>query len=173
LPAKTTVVLDPVVEGHHVEQVQVLTLVLVDPLDLDVEQRGRVDHHPGPVAYLLRQPPLVVGLDPDPPLLEAGLVREADQPLQPGQVLGPALADGLVEEPAQLRVAEQHEAARGHPVGLVGELLRPQLEEVMQDIALEQLGVQGGHAVDGLAADAGQVRHPHPLVARLVDQRQA
>ncbi len=42
----------------------------------------------------------------------------------------------------------------------------------LSTLALEQLRVQRGDAVDGVAADAGEVRHAHVLLAGLVDQRQ-
>ena len=45
--------------------------------------------------------------------------------------------------------------------------------EVAQHGLLEQLRVQRGHAVDGVAADHGEVRHPHVPLAGLVDERQA
>ena len=45
--------------------------------------------------------------------------------------------------------------------------------EVVQHVFLEQLGVQLGNAVDGVAADTGEMRHAHVPFAALVDERQA
>jgi len=40
----------------------------------------------------------------------------------------------------------------------------------MQHVVLEQLGVELCHAVDGMAADTGQVRHPHIASAAFIDE---
>ena len=76
-----------------------------------------------------------------------------------------------VEQPAQARVGQREEATRCHPVGLVGEPLRPHLEEVLEDALLEQFRVQRGDAVDRVAADGGQIRHLHALAALFADDR--
>jgi hypothetical protein len=52
---------------------------------------------------------------------------------------------GLALQPAALRDA----------VGLVTELLWPQLVEVPEDVGLEDVGVQRRHPVDGMAAHNG------------------
>ena len=77
------------------------------------------------------------------------------------------------DQPAQLRVRQREPAARRHAIGLVAEFLRPQLIEVLQHVRLEQLRVQRGHAIDRMAADAGEVCHAYLAVAVLPDQRQA
>jgi hypothetical protein len=46
-----------------------------------------------------------------------------------------------VDQPRHRRVGEDHEAARRHAIGLVAELLRPHLVEVLEDIGLEQFAV--------------------------------
>src|SRR5438445_7034745 len=43
-------------------------------------------------------------------------------------------------------------------------LLRLELVEVAEEIALEDLRVERGHAVHAVAADDGQVGHPHALL---------
>ena len=70
------------------------------------------------------------------------------------------------------RVAQDHPAPGGDAVGHVVEFFRLQLVEIAQHGLLEELRVQRGHAVDGMAADAGQMRHAHILLAALVDERQ-
>src|SRR5438445_48858 len=52
-------------------------------------------------------------------------------------------------------------------------LLRLELVEVAEEIALEDLRVERGHAVHAVAADDGQVGHPHALLAVLLDDGHA
>ena len=89
------------------------------------------------------------------------------------QVLDPARADVLRDEIGKQRIGERHPTARRDAVGLVAELLRPQLVEILENVALQKLGVQCGHAIDGMAADAGQVCHAHIALVGLLDDRHA
>ena len=93
--------------------------------------------------------------------------------LQLVEVGDPALADCAGNQPRQARIAEHHPASRRHAIGLVLEFLGPQLVEIAQHVGLQQLRVQRRHAIDGMAAHAGQVRHAHIALAALVDQRHA
>ena len=45
--------------------------------------------------------------------------------------------------------------------------------KILQHIRLQQLRVQIGNTVDGVAADAGQVRHANRTLPALVDDRHA
>jgi hypothetical protein len=47
----------------------------------------------------------------------------------------------------------------------------PQFGKIPQHGLPEQGGMQGGYAIDGMAADGREVRHAQQLVAALVDQR--
>ena len=79
----------------------------------------------------------------------------------------------LVEQVAQPGVAQGQPAARRDAVGLVVELVRPQLVEVVEQPLLEQLGVQFRHAVDREAADDGQIGHADLGLVTLLDERHA
>ena len=78
---------------------------------------------------------------------------------QDGQVLDPGVGAGdLVQQGRQARVALAQPAARGDAVGLVVEALGPDGVPVLEGVALEDLGVQGGDAVDcvkGITGDPG------------------
>ena len=167
------VLLEPVVQRDDVQHVEVLALVLVDPLDLNVEQPVGVQLDAGRRADVVGEPRLVGTLDLSPLAAERGVVDERLEPAQPVQVGQPAVADRVVEQLAQAGVGQRQEPPRRDPVGLVGEPLRPHLVEVLEHALLEQLGVQRGDAVDRVAADGGQVRHPHALAAVLADERHA
>ena len=89
------------------------------------------------------------------------------------QVVNPTVAEARGEQVREAGIGEDHPAAGRDAVGLVGELLRSELVEIAQDVALEQLGVQRRDAVDGMAADGGQMRHAHVALAGFVDDGEA
>ncbi len=115
---------------------------------------------------------LVGALDRAPALAERRVVDERLDRAKLVEVADPAVADRLVEQARELRVREHDPAARRDAVRLVREALRPQLVEVAEHVALQELGVQLGDAVHRVAADAGEMRHAHVALAALVDQRQ-
>ena len=165
------VLLEPVVQGDDVQRVEVLALVLVNALDLNVEHPVRVELDARLRRDQVRQPGLVLPLDRAPALLEGRIVGVSLQTAQLLQVHQPAFADGLVEQGAQTGVGQADEAPRGDAVGLVEEPIRPHLVEVFEDRGLDQLGVHRRDAVDGMAADGGQMGHSDALRAVLADQR--
>ncbi len=120
---------------------------------------------------ILGEPALVGPLDLSPALPERRIVDVGLQPAQLVQVGQPAVADGLVEQRPQSRVGQRQEASRRHAVGHIAEPLRPQLVEVFEHTGFQQLRVQRRHTVDRVAADGGQVRHPHALAVVLADER--
>ena len=93
---------------------------------------------------------------------------EAAEPLQ---IVNPVDAEPRCEQLSEARIGKDHPAPGGDAVGLVGEFLRRELVEVAQHMGLEQLGMQRGHAVDGMAAECGQMRHAHVFFAVFVDER--
>jgi hypothetical protein len=107
-----------------------------------------------------------------PPLSEGGIPGQGPKRLQAGQIGDPARSHGTRDDLGQLGIALQEPPALGDPVGLVAELGRPQPVEFGEDAGLEQLGVQPGHAVDGVAAHDGQMGHSHAPVTVLIDERQ-
>ena len=125
-------------------------------------------------------------------------VRVLGQRLELAQVLQvahPLVADALRDAMGEPRIGQHHPAPRRHAIGLVGELLQRDsrgfdstiqrrgvtplvllrtspatVREVAEHVTLEQLRMQRGHAVDGMAADAGEMRHAHVALAGFVDQ---
>ena len=85
----------PGVERHHVQDVQQLPLVLVDPLHLDVEEAARVDVDTGGLLEVLGELVLVVLLDLHHLVLEPRVLGELLQLGQLVQVRRPVLADLL------------------------------------------------------------------------------
>ena len=78
------------------------------------------------------------------------------------EVADPRVGTGdLVEEGGQAGVALLEPAARGHAVGLVVEALGPDGVPLLEGVALDDLRVEGGDAVDGVGRVAGDPGHAH------------
>ena len=73
---------EPVVESDQVQDVQVLALVLVQPLHLDVEERVRIHDDAGSLLDEAGQGTFVVGLDRSPLALEVDIVGQRLQSLR-------------------------------------------------------------------------------------------
>ena len=65
------------------------------------------------------------------------------------------LTNLFIDEISQGRVAHQQPPARRDAVRLVLELLGPELVEALEQVGLDQLGVDPGDAVDGLRSNNG------------------
>ena len=127
------VCLDPVVHGHDVEQLEDLALVLVQPLDHDVEQRGGIDDDAGGGQDMKGQVDLVLPLGLAPLRPELRIAGEGLQPGQPVQVgQPPAVSQPGRDQGGQARVGQPDEPARADAVRHVPELLRPHFREVPQ-----------------------------------------
>ena len=157
---------DLVVEHQDAQRVHQLALVLVQALGLGVEDAlgGHLDALVA--VHVAGQAQLVVELDLGELLLEGRVVREGLEGLDLAHVLAPAVADGLVDQVRQPGVALHQPAAVRDAVGDVQELARLEQVEVVEGLLLEDLGVDGGHAVDGVGVGHAQVRHVHLVVAQ-------
>ena len=129
--------LNLVILVDEVEQVQLLTLVLMQALGLDIEHGIRVDGDVlGPLEPI-GQCLFVLGLDGGELLQGIDVFGVGQQLFQLGGVLAEAGTDELFNFGSQGGVALQKPAAEGDAVGLVVELLGVQLIEAVQ------LGVLG------------------------------
>ena len=156
-------VLDIEVLPDDVEREHLLALVLVDALDLDVDDGvGRNGH-----ALLERHELAHDGLGLDlgggqalKNVLVAGELGEF------AQIAGaaPVGADHIVEQAGERGVGPMDPAAEGDAVGLVGELLGIDLVERMKLGVFQDLGVEGGDAVDGEAKVDVHVGHVDGVV---------
>ena len=105
--------LDLPVLPDDVQGVHLLALVLVQPLDLDVEDGILLQRHTLPLLEGLAQGPLLLLLDGEQLLQGRCVVLVGQQPFQLGGVLLPARADFPRDPLAQLRVAVQQPPAEG------------------------------------------------------------
>ena len=77
----------------NVQDVQQLALVLMDPFDLHIKERIRVDRHPGQLPDHLGQPFLVGPLDTAELLLQPHVLRGRFQGLERVKVGNPGVTD--------------------------------------------------------------------------------
>ncbi len=148
-----------VAQVHDVHDVEQLSLVLVETLHLDVEDRVRVDFNAVVLENVLGQALLVPVLDLHELLLRLLVVGVGLQLLELGKMRDPAVADPLRDPLRELGIAVQEEAPLRNAVRLVVELLRHHLVEVLQHVLLKDLRVQRRDAVHRVAADDGEVSH--------------
>ena len=150
-----------------------LTFVFVNTLYLDVEQRFRFYCDAGSFLYTGRKALLVLNLHPIPFLLEPRIIRKLFETSELLHVRYPLISDPSGNEISQPRIAYDNPAPRGHAVGYIGKLLRPEFIEITQDRLFEQLGMQSRDAIDGMAAHTGQICHADIPLSVFVNQREA
>ena len=131
---------------------QQLALVQVDPLDLYVEERGRVERDARLGVDELGQPLLVGALDRAQLGAEALLVQHRLQLAQLLEIPDPAVADAPRDQLGEPRVRLQQPAPGRDAVGHVLEALGPDQGEVGKQPRSHQLRVEPRHAVDRVAA---------------------
>ena len=144
-----------------VQGVHLLALVLVEALDLDVKDGLGVHLHVLALLQDLGQLLLVVVLDVQHGAEHLGVPDEGGEVLQLAGVPTPLVADAVVNEGGQTGVAHLQPAAEGDAVGLVVELIAVHVGERLELRSLEDLGVQGGHAVGGVGVVDVHVGHVH------------
>ncbi len=93
------------------------------------------------------------------------------EPIEQREVVEHGLAAGLAQQRGQPRIGQHQPAAEGDAVGLVGDALGIEMMQIVEHGLLHQVGMHRGHAVDAMRADEGELAHPHPAAALLVDQR--
>ena len=147
-----------------------LALVFMDPLHLHIEQRGVIHQDSQLLLDVPRQALLGLRFHLLPALPHARIVEVGFQLLQHLQIAAPTLTDRLIQQRREPRIGHGQPAAWGHPVGHVGEAIRPQPGEIRQHVLPEQLTVQFGHPVGVMAAHHRQMGHAHLALGALLDQ---
>ena len=121
------------------QDVKQLALVLVNPLNLHVEQPLRIECDPAFRLHQFRQAQLVGLFDLMPLPAELRIIDISGDSIDLLQVGHPPLADPFADQPAQLRVATRDPAPRRDSVGLVVELVRPELVKIPKKPLGQQL----------------------------------
>ena len=163
-PLREAAGLDLQVLVDDVQGVHLLALVLVEPLNLHVEDGIGVQLHPLGLSEKAAEALLGALLHRQQAAEHLGVMGVPLQLLQPRRVPAPAVADAAVDKARQIRIAGLQPAAEGDAVGLVVEFAGVERIEGPQLRALENLRVQGGHAVDGKAVVDVHVGHVDQLL---------
>ena len=156
-------VLDVEILPDDIECEHLLALVLVDTLDLNIDDGVGRDSHALLERHELAHDGLGLGLGGGQALKNILVVGELGEF---AQIAGaaPVGADHIVEQAGERGVGPMDPAAEGDAVGLVGELLGIDLVERMKLGVLQDLGVEGGYAVDGEAKVDVHVGHVDGIV---------
>ena len=160
---------EPLPERDHVQHVQVLALVLVDPLHLHVEQAIRVAGDARARLDYRREVRLVGALDLAPLGREGRVPGQRLELVQPLELARPAVPDGTGDQAREPRVRERQEAPGRHAVRDV----RPRRHSSWKSRSTSLFSSSVCSAATPLmrsTADARQVGHPQRAAARLVDQ---
>ena len=167
---RSVAVLDIEVLPDDVEREHLLALVLVDALDLDVDDGVGGNGHALLERHELAHDGLGLDLGGGQALKNVLVVGELGEFTQIAGA-APVGADHIVEQAGERGVGPMDPTAEGDAVGLVGELLGIDLVERMKLGVLQDLGVEGGYAVDGEAKVDVHVGHVDGVV--LVDDGDA
>ena len=136
----------------------------MEALDLHVKDHVAVELSAGDLLDVGGEALLVGALGLLHGVQEARVLLEGDELLELVGVVQPAGADGVGDELGVGRVGLAQEPAVRDAVGLVVEHLGIELVELLEGVALQDVGVQRRDAVDGVAEDDGQVGHAHLAV---------
>ena len=137
-----------VIQVHHVQDVEQLALVLMQTLYLHIEDGSRIHIDAVVLLDILCQTHLVLILDVHKFLLCFLVIRIHSQLLDLGQVGDPLVTDVCRYPVCQQRVSVQQEAALRDTVGLVVEFLREHFIEIMKFLILKDLGMKACYAVN-------------------------
>ena len=160
---RSVAVLDIEVLPDDVEREHLLALVLVDALDLDVDDGVGGNGHALLERHELAHDDLGLDLGGGQALKNVLVVGELGEF---AQIAGaaPVGANHIVEQAGERGIGPMDPAAEGDAVGLVGELLGIDLVKRMKLGVLQDLGVEGGYAVDGEAKVDVHVGHVDGIV---------
>lgn len=155
------------------KDVELLTLVLVDSLDLNIEQSRGVHSDTDGRLDELSKSDFVGILDLGPFLTEFLVLSILLKLVQIGEVLEEAIAPNLgSDELRETRVGLVEPAARSDSVRHIGELVGTvDLDKVLEDSGLDEIRVQLSNTIDFMRPNNCQERHAHHLCLRLLNDR--
>ena len=165
------VFLDPLIEIDYMHDVEQLTLVCMQTLCLGIEDGVYIHFNTGAAADIGRKNLLAFLLDLQEFVLNLRIIDIVHQFFDLLEILFISLADGIIQQFLQLRVAVKHPAARCNTVGLVLEPLREHLIVLFEQGGLQQSAVhfrdtvygmghqhrKTGHVNDAVVDDAGVI----------------
>ena len=149
------------VQVHDIQDIHQLSLVLMKPLDLHIKNGSRIDIDAVVFLDVLCQTNLVLVLDVHELLLRL-LIVSVELHLRNLRKIRDPLVPDMIRHPVREKlITVQKEPALRDSIRLVVELLRHHFVEILQRLLLQDLRVQLCDAIDRVARNNRQVRHPH------------
>ena len=161
----------PQIEREDVQHGKVLPLVFVDTFHLHVEERLRHDGDAGALSDERGEPSLVSKLHLSPLLLKLGVVGEGfelAELVESRSQPSPIRSVMSCVRPGLLRATKRRGVT---PFVTLQNFSGHSSAKSQQHCLLKQLGVQLRDAVDGVAADAREMRHAHVARSALINER--
>lgn len=156
---------------NDTKDVELLSLVLVNTLDLDVKESSGVDSDTSGCLDVFGEADLVGIFDLSPLLAEFLVSGERFELVQLGEIGEKTISTALgADQLRQTRVGLVQPTSGGNTVGDVGELVGAiDLDKVLEDGRLDEIRVQLGDSVHLVGSDNGKVCHSDHLGLRLLD----
>ena len=156
---------------NNSEDIELLTLVLVNALHLHIKQRSRIDLVSSGLLDEIGQSEFVLGLDVGPFCSELFIIDKGLQFVQQSQVRQEFMTAKLLRnESGQGGIGLVKPATRGDTVGDVHEPVRSvDIYKVFEKSGLEEIRVQLSHTVDLVRSNDCQISHAHHLGVRLLN----
>ena len=150
-----------------------LSLVLVDALDLDVEESVRVDIRRGPSRDDLREGDLVVALGGPQSSLQGRVVGVIGQFLELGRIVEHALAENVDQDRGQGGIGFEEPAPERDAVGLVVDAIRVERMRSLKTVWRIRSVCSAETPLMRWRPDEGQSTHLDALPPAFVDDRDA
>src|SRR5882762_2179799 len=161
------------IAGDYIQEIQELALVLVDSLHLHVEQGVDADLDAGAPDDLVGEPLLVGSLDAAKLAAKFRIIGGAGQAPELFEIVFPRRPQAFRQQRRQAGIRLFQPAAHRDSVGHIDESIGIQVGKTGKHLFAHEVGVQLSDPVDPMTADDRKMRHSHPAIALVVDDRQA
>ena len=152
-------ILDLIVQIHNMQNIQKLSLVLVQTFNLYIEDGMRVNIDTIMLFDVFSQTQFILVLDVHEFLLCFRVIHIQSQFFDLRKICDPLVTDMICDPVSQQRISVFQETSLGDTVGLVVEFLRHHLIEIFKLLFFQDLGMQTGNTVYGVTAYDSQMSH--------------
>src|SRR5947209_18485314 len=133
----------------------------MEALDVDIEQRVRVERDARLIERDARQLLLVEAACRDELVDEGGILGKALQRAQVSRIIEKSGADRIDQELSQMRIGAVEPAPEGDAVRLVDDTVWIGERQIAEDRLAHEFRVQRRDTVDMAGADKGEIAHPN------------
>ncbi len=151
--------LDLVIQIHYMQDIEKLSLILMQPLDLYIEDRARIDLHSVVFLDILGQTHLILIFDSHELLSGLLIISGRTYLADTAKIRYPFFSDPLSHPVGKQRIGMQKESSLCDTISLVIKLLREHLIEVLKLLILKYLGMKPCHTVDGISGHNSKMCH--------------